>query len=29
MSEELKIKGTIKKIGEMQTFDSGFVKREF
>ncbi|MBG7631335.1 MAG: DUF3127 domain-containing protein [Bacteroidetes bacterium] len=26
---ELKIIGTIKKIGEVKTFDSGFVKREF
>ena len=26
---ELKIIGTIKQIGELQTFDSGFVKREF
>ena len=26
---ELKIIGTIKEIGELQTFDSGFVKREF
>ena len=26
---ELKINGTIKLIGELQTFDSGFVKREF
>lgn len=28
MSEELKLKGTIKQIGEMQTFDSGFCKVE-
>ena len=26
---ELKLNGTIKVIGESQTFDSGFVKREF
>ena len=26
---ELKLNGTIKMIGELQTFDSGFVKREF
>ena len=26
---ELKLSGTIKVIGELQTFDSGFVKREF
>ena len=26
---ELKLNGTIKLVGEVQTFDSGFVKREF
>lgn len=26
---ELKLTGTIKLVGELQTFDSGFVKREF